>query len=82
MRNYNANQDLFVTGDKQFPNLGTTTIQDTSGKSDYNALQIQYEHRLAAGLQVTGAFTWSKTTDDSCGNLDAGYLRSAALHRL
>lgn len=72
VRNYNANQDLFVTGDKQFPNLGSTTIQDTSGKSDYNSLQIQYEHRLAAGLEVTGAFTWSKTTDDSCGNLDSG----------
>jgi hypothetical protein len=71
VRNYNANQDLYVTGDKLFPNLGTTTIQDTSGKSDYNAMQIQYEHRLSGGLEVTGAFTWSKTTDDSCGNLDA-----------
>jgi hypothetical protein len=72
VRNYNANQQLFVTGDRLFPNLnGNATIQDTSGKSDYNAMQIQYEHRLAAGLQVTGAFTWSKTTDDSCGNLDA-----------
>jgi hypothetical protein len=34
-------------------------------------MQVQYEHRLAAGLEATGAFTWSKTTDDSCGNLDA-----------
>ena len=70
-RNYNANQDLYVTGDKLFPNLGNIQIQDTRGKSDYNAMQLQYEHRLAAGLEVTGAFTWSKTTDDSCGNLDA-----------
>jgi len=34
-------------------------------------LQAQYERRLTQGLQATGAFTWSKTLDDSCGNLDA-----------
>ncbi|HUJ33102.1 MAG TPA: TonB-dependent receptor [Candidatus Acidoferrum sp.] len=71
MRNYNANQTLYGTGTNLDPQLGSITIQDTRGKSDYNAMQIQYEHRLTAGLQVTGAFTWSKTTDDSCGNLDA-----------
>jgi hypothetical protein len=71
MRNYNANQTLYGTGDKLYPNLGNITIQDSRGKSDYDALQVQYEHRLTAGLQVTGAFTWSKTLDDSCGNLDA-----------
>lgn len=71
VRNYNANQNLFVTGSKLFPQLGSAQIQDTRGKSDYHSLQIQYEHRLTAGLTATGAFTWSKTTDDSCGNLDA-----------
>ena len=71
VRNYNANQNLFTTGAKLFPNLGSAEIQDTSGKSDYHAMQLQYERRLTRGLQVTGAFTWSKTLDDSCGNLDA-----------
>jgi Carboxypeptidase regulatory-like domain/TonB dependent receptor len=71
VRNYNANQTLYDTGAQLDPQLGSIQIQDTRGKSDYNAMQIQYEHRLAAGLEVTGAFTWSKTTDDSCGNLDA-----------
>ena len=70
MRNYNANQTLYDTGAQLYPQLGGITIQDSSGKSDYHALQAQYERRLTAGLQVTGAFTWSKTTDDSCGNLD------------
>ena len=70
VRNYNANQNLFVTGSKLYPQLGSIAIQDTRGKSDYHSLQVQYEHRLAAGLTATGAFTWSKTTDDSCGNLD------------
>jgi hypothetical protein len=71
VRNYDANQNLFTTGAKLFPALGSVTVQDTSGKSDYHALQAQYEHRLSRGLQVTGAFAWSKTIDDSCGNLDA-----------
>jgi Carboxypeptidase regulatory-like domain/TonB dependent receptor-like, beta-barrel len=71
VRNYNANQTLYVTGAELYPQLGSIQIQDTRGKSDYHAMQIQYEHRLTAGLQATAAFTWSKATDDSCGNLDA-----------
>jgi len=72
-RNYNANQQLFdaPSGPGLYPNLGSITVQDNRGKSDYDALQAQYERRLTQGLQVTGAFTWSKTLDDSCGNLDA-----------
>jgi hypothetical protein len=70
MRNYNANQTLFVTGAQLYPQLGGIAVQDTKGKSDYDALQLQYERRLTRGLQVTGAFTWSKTLDDSCGDLD------------
>ena len=71
VRNYNANQNLFNTGADLYPNLGSIFIQDTRGKSDYHAMQLQYEHRARNGLTVTGAFTWSKTLDDSCGNLDA-----------
>ncbi len=75
VRNYNANQLLFnapasVPG--LFPNLGSIFIQDTSGKSYYHSLQAQYERRFSKGLTATGAFTWSKTIDDSYGNLDAG----------
>jgi len=72
VRNYNANQNLFNTGTNLYPKLGSINIQDTSGKSDYHALQLQYEHRLSHGLTVTGAYTWSKTLDDGFGNLDAG----------
>jgi hypothetical protein len=71
VRNYNANQNLFNTGADLYPKLGSIFIQDTRGKSDYDAMQLQYEHRARNGLTVTGAFTWSKTLDDSCGNLDA-----------
>ncbi len=72
-RNYNANQQLYdaPSGPGLYPNLGSITVQDNSGKSDYHALQAQYERRFTNGLQFLGSFTWSKTLDDSCGNLDA-----------
>jgi len=69
-RNYNANQPAYGTGLQAFPNLGSVTIQDNRGKSDYNSLQAQYERRFNHGFQFLGSFTWSKTLDDSCGNLD------------
>lgn len=72
MRNYNANQQLFgsAPGTEFNPQLGSITVEDTSGKSYYDALQMQYERRLTKGLQFLGSFTWSKTIDDACGNLD------------
>jgi hypothetical protein len=72
-RNYNANQQLFDSppGTVLYPNLSGITIQDSSGKSDYHSLQAQYERRFSHGLQFLGSFTWSKTIDDSCGNLDS-----------
>lgn len=67
VRNYNENQGDYGTGTNLFPALGSITVQDTRGASDYHSLQAQYERRLTNGLQFLGAFTWSKTTDDSCG---------------
>jgi len=69
-RNYDANQTLYDNQTKLYPNLGSITTQDNRGKSDYHSLQAQYERRFTRGLQFLGAFTWSKTMDDSCGNLD------------
>ncbi len=71
-RNYDANQQLYgaASGTKLFPNLGSIRTQDNSGKSDYHSLQAQYQRRFTNGLQFLGAFTWSKTIDDACGNLD------------
>jgi hypothetical protein len=74
MRNYNANQLLYDAAKNTpglYPNLGSIAVQDTSGKSYYHSMQAQYERRFSQGLQLTGAFTWSKTIDDSCGDLDA-----------
>jgi len=37
-------------------------------KSWYDALEINVEKRMSHGLQVQGAFTWSKTEDTSSGS--------------
>ena len=76
VRNYNFNQPFydtnpFLPNHNFFPQLGSVTVQDDSGNSTYNSLQMQYERRLTRGLQVLASFAWSKTLDDSCGDLDA-----------
>jgi Carboxypeptidase regulatory-like domain/TonB dependent receptor len=75
VRNFNANQQLFgidnaLPTSRLFANLGSINVQDTHGNSTYNSLQAQYERRFAHGWQFLGGFTWSKTLDDSCGDLD------------
>jgi hypothetical protein len=72
--NFNANQQFFGVSPSNlnllFPNLGSVTVQDNHGNSNYNSLQAEYEHRFRGGFQFLGAYTYSKTIDDSCGNLD------------
>lgn len=75
-RNYNQNEQFYGVSNSDpnhdlFPNLGSVTVQDNHGNSSYNSLQAQYERRLTKGLQFLGAFTWSKTIDDACGDLDS-----------
>jgi hypothetical protein len=35
------------------------------GRSNYNAMQIKFTHRMAYGLNVQGSYTWSHALDDS-----------------
>jgi hypothetical protein len=75
VRNYNFNQPFydtnpFLANHDAFPQLGSVTVQDNSGNSTYNSLQMQYERRFTRGLQMLASFAWSKALDDSCGDLD------------
>jgi hypothetical protein len=45
--------------------LTLTDYQSDSGHSTYHALQLKVEKRFAGGLQVTGAYSFSKTLTDS-----------------
>jgi len=74
-RNYNINQQAYGVSQSDpardlFPNLGSINLQDNSGNSVYHSMQAEYERRYSNGFQFLGAFTWSKTIDDACGDLD------------
>jgi hypothetical protein len=47
-------------------------VQRNAGSSSYNALQVQYRHRLSHGLQSLLSYTWSHSLDDvsSDGDID------------
>jgi hypothetical protein len=55
------------------PKFGTIQEVYGGGFSSYNALQLQYQRRLAQGLQVQASYTWSHSIDnesaDSAANL-------------
>jgi len=44
-------------------NLGFTELVTNAGKSDYNALQVQFQRRLSHGLQALASYTWSHSID-------------------
>jgi len=46
------------------PNLAYTTSWFSEGNSNYNALEVDVNHRFSHGLQVRGVYTWSKSLDN------------------
>ena len=46
------------------PNVANTTTWWSSGHSNYNALQVDVNRRLARGFQIRGVYTLSKSLDD------------------
>jgi hypothetical protein len=46
------------------PRVANTTTWWSSGHSNYNALQVEVNRRLARGFQVRGGYTLSKSLDD------------------
>ncbi|ABF40503.1 TonB-dependent receptor [Candidatus Koribacter versatilis Ellin345] len=60
-----------ANGDKNFPAMGSLTVHDTSGNSNYNSLQAQLTRRMTKGLQFNASYTWAHAIDDSQGAFDA-----------
>jgi hypothetical protein len=51
---------------RAYPRFTTVAMfRNNVGNSTYNALQAKLERRLAAGLTMTMAYTWSKLLDDA-----------------
>jgi outer membrane receptor protein involved in Fe transport len=49
------------------PNVNFLSITRNGGTSDYHALQVQFQRRLAKGLQALASYTWSHAIDDASG---------------
>jgi len=69
-RNYNANQQLFNLDpndptSRLFANLGSVTVSDNRGNPFTTLCKRSTNVASTDGLQFLGAFTWSKTIDDS-----------------
>ena len=46
------------------PALYAAQLLGNTARSDYNALQIQFQRRLSHGLQALASYTWSHSMDD------------------
>jgi hypothetical protein len=46
------------------PNVAAVDAEVSSGKSDYNGLELVYRHRVRGGLTLSTDFDWSKSLDD------------------
>ena len=45
------------------PNYASASLVGNTATSNYNALQLQYQRRLARGLQVLTSYSWSHSID-------------------
>ena len=63
-------QDIYDAPNPNF--TGEFVVMRNDADSSYNALQVQYRHRLAHGLQTLLSYTWAHAIDDASS--DANYL--------
>jgi hypothetical protein len=57
------------------PNFGTVFFIGNALTSSYNALQVQYQRRLAEGLQVLASYTFSHAIDFGSENSALPFIR-------
>lgn len=56
-----------------FTTTGTASLIANAGKSNYHALQVQFQRRISKGLQALASYTWSHSIDDaSAGSYGTG----------
>jgi hypothetical protein len=55
------------------PSIFSAQLVSNAGKSDYDAMQLQFQRRLSRGLQILGSYTWSHSIDTaSAGSVGSG----------
>jgi hypothetical protein len=66
-------QTTEFSGSSTNPDVGTAVFVDNTAQSNYNALQIQFQRRLSAGLQTLASYTFSHSIDNaSAGSFGQG----------
>src|SRR5260370_33500668 len=69
-------QDYFVNPNDNF--TYAYLIRNT-GFSNFDSLQVQYQHRLSKGLHAMAAYTWGRSMDNA-SNDSASYLSPLQLN--
>jgi hypothetical protein len=66
------NNPQLATGAELYPTLSTITEGANIGIGNYNSLQVFLNRHAAKGLELTAAYTWSHTMDNSNGAFATG----------
>ena len=74
---------------RPYKGFATITMYETTGKSRYNAMQLQVQRRSTRGVSYSLAYTFSRTMDDGSSRLeilpnaydDSGYYGISSLDR-
>jgi Carboxypeptidase regulatory-like domain/TonB-dependent Receptor Plug Domain len=62
--NNDPNLTTIVSNSRRFPNLGPITMSESTGNSNYNAMQVWLNRRFADRLSYSVAYTWSHAISD------------------
>jgi len=84
-----ANPLINASALRPYKGFSTITLYETTGRSRYNAMQLQVQRRSARGVAFSFAYTYSRTMDDGSSRLeilpnaydDSGYYGISALDR-
>lgn len=65
-----------VAADGLNPNFAGIDVTTNDGRSNYDALQLQYQRRLSHGLQVLASYAWGHSLDNASAQGAASPYRS------
>jgi len=68
LRNFNQP----IAGQRPYPNFNQIEYRDPLGNAIYHGLELTLERRFRKGLGFRGAYTWSKSIDNTAEHLAVG----------
>ncbi len=69
---FNINGPVLNSTSSLYPTRGSVTEGANIGSGNYNSLQVFLNRRATQGVQLTAAYTWSHTFDNSNGAFSTG----------